>query len=241
MTTRIVPAIDIIDGRCVRLERGAFDTERVVAEDPLELAQRFETEGYGRLHLVDLSGAKSGKPVHLSILEAICTSTRLQVDFSGGLRRTEDVIAAFSAGATQVVVGSAAVKERMVCERWFEQFGAERIILGVDVLNGLVRVNGWQESAELSLSTVVDWYVPAGLKTVMSTDIGCDGMLAGPSFPLYEGLKRRHPELRLIASGGVSSPVDIRGLSTLGVAEIIVGKALYTGALAREEVMEFIW
>jgi phosphoribosylformimino-5-aminoimidazole carboxamide ribotide isomerase len=241
MIARIVPAIDIIDGKCVRLEQGAFSTEHVVAEDPLEVARRFEIEGYGRLHLVDLSGAKFGEPVHLSILEAICASTSLQVDFSGGLRRKEDLKAAFSAGAAQVVVGSAAVKERTACERWFEHFGPDRVILGVDVLNGLVRVSGWQEPSELSLWTVVDWYVPAGLKTVMSTDIGCDGMLAGPSLSLYEELKQRYPELRLIASGGVSSARDVQDLSQLGVAEIVVGKALYTGVLAREEAREFIW
>ncbi len=241
MTARIVPAIDIIDGKCVRLEQGAFNTEHVVAEDPLEVAKRLEIEGYGRLHLVDLSGAKFGEPVHLSVLEAICASTRLQVDFSGGLRRQEDLQAAFSAGAAQVVVGSAAVKKRRACERWFEYFGVDRIILGVDVLNGLVRVSGWQESSELSLWTVVEWYVPAGLKTVMSTDIGCDGMLAGPSFPLYEELKQRYPALDLIASGGVSSARDVCDLSQLGVDEIIVGRALYTGLLAREEVREFIW
>jgi phosphoribosylformimino-5-aminoimidazole carboxamide ribotide isomerase len=165
----------------------------------------------------------------------------LQVDFSGGLRREEDLNAAILAGASQIVVGSAAVKERLECERWFEHFGPERIILGVDVLNGFVRVNGWQESAELSLSTVVDWYVPAGLKTLMSTDIGRDGMLAGPSFSLYAKLTQRYPELRLIASGGVSSSGDVRKLSRQGVAEVIVGKALYTGALVREEVMEFVW
>lgn len=241
MIARIVPAIDIIDGKCVRLEQGAFNTQQIVAGDPLEVARRFESDGFGRLHLVDLSGARFGEPVHLSILEAICTSTRLQVDFSGGLRRKEDLKAAFSAGAALVVVGSAAVKERLVCGEWFEHFGPDRIILGVDVLNGLVRVSGWQESSELSLWTVVDWYVPAGLKTVMSTDIGCDGMLAGPSFALYEEFKQRYPALGLIASGGVSSTRDVRDLSQQGVSEIIVGRALYTGAIAREEVKEFIW
>lgn len=241
MITRIVPAIDLIDGKCVRLEQGAFNTQQIVAEDPLEVARRFESEGFGRLHLVDLSGAKFGGPVHLSVLEAVCNSTRLQVDFSGGLRRKEDLQAAFSAGAAQVTVGSAAVKYRTACEGWFELFSADRIILGVDVLDGLVRVSGWQESSELSLWTVVDWYVPAGLKTVMSTDIGCDGMLAGPSFQLYEEFKQRYPALGLIASGGVSSARDVRDLSLQGVAEIIVGRALYTGALTREEVREFIW
>lgn len=241
MTARIVPAIDIIDGCCVRLERGAFGTEQVVGEDPLTVTKSFEEKGYRRLHLVDLSGAKQGTPVHLSILEAICASTSIQVDFSGGLRQEADVRAALEAGANKVVIGSAAVKDRPTCEHWFRCFGPERIILGLDLLNGLVRVSGWQESTELSLSTVVDWYVPLGLKTLMSTDISRDGMLQGPAFTLYEELRRQYPALHLIASGGVSSPEDVRELSRIGVSEVIVGKALYAGMIDSEGVREFVW
>jgi phosphoribosylformimino-5-aminoimidazole carboxamide ribotide isomerase len=239
--TRIVPAIDLIGERCVRLERGVFGTEQTVGDDPVEVAVSFERQGFGRLHLVDLDGAKSGAPKHLHVLEQICRETSLAVDFSGGLRRAEDLDAALGAGASAVCIGSAAVKNRSECERWLGRFGGERIILGLDVLNGLVQVSGWQEATDLTLDTVVEWYLPLGLKRLMSTDISRDGMLEGPAYSLYESIRTKFPELSIVASGGVSSSRDVLELAERGAAEVIVGKALYAGLMSFEDVKELIW
>jgi phosphoribosylformimino-5-aminoimidazole carboxamide ribotide isomerase len=200
---RIVPAIDLIDGKCVRLESGAFDTSSVVAEDPVTTAKRFEEEGFGRLHLVDLTGAKSGEPRHLEVLQAISTVTSLSIDYSGGLRTDDSIRHALEAGAAKVVIGSAAVTKPDETSEWFDRFGGEVIVLALDVLDGYVRVHGWTQATTCSIDDVVQRYLPHGLQALMSTDIRRDGMLEGPAMGMYAELRMRYPALQLIASGGV--------------------------------------
>lgn len=238
---RIVPAIDLIGGKCVRLEQGDFTRSAVVGDDPLAVAREFARLGFGRLHLVDLDGARGGAPQHLEVLRAITSNTPLAVDYSGGLRTDGDIEAALGAGASQVVIGSAAVVAEDSCRRWFNRFGAERIIIGLDVYQGLVRVKGWLEQTERTIYDVVDRYGDVGLQTVMSTDISCDGMLAGPAFELYAGLRERYPAISLVASGGVRDARDVARLAQCGVSEVIVGKALYSGSLKVSEAKEFTW
>ena len=238
---RVVPAIDLIGGRCIRLEQGDFERIATVGEDPVTVAREFAREGFGRLHLVDLDGARYGAPRHLEVLREITGLTDLKVDYSGGLRTTADLRAAFEAGCSQVVIGSSAVLAPELCQEWFREFGPEEIIIGLDVFQGTVRVKGWTEGSGLILDQVIDRYIPSGLTTVMSTDISRDGMLAGPSFELYAGLAQRYPSLRVIASGGVHSSEDLERLSASGVCEAIVGKALYSGALKISEIRDFVW
>lgn len=240
-SARVVPAIDLIQGRCVRLAQGDFSSSQIMSDDPVAMAQQFEAQGFGRLHLVDLDGATAGKPRHLEVLRAVAQSTRLHIDFSGGLRQTEDLEAALTAGAHQVLVGSAAVKDPSACRGWFEQFGADRIILGLDVLDGFVRISGWTEATQLTVPEVIERYTDLGLQTLMCTDISKDGMLQGPSFSLYGELCTRHKNLSIIASGGVRNRADVTQLALLGVAEIIVGKALYSGAMDSAALGEFRW
>jgi phosphoribosylformimino-5-aminoimidazole carboxamide ribotide isomerase len=238
---RVVPAIDLIGGRCVRLEQGDFSKGTIVADDPVDTAREFERQGFSRLHLVDLDGAKQGSPRHLDVLLAIASATSLSVDYSGGLRTEEDIASALSKGASQVVVGSAAVLQPEVCSRWFSRFGVQALILGLDVLDGIVRVKGWQEATTTTIYQVIDRYLKLGLQSVMSTDISKDGMLEGPAFELYRELSARYPALRIIASGGVRSEVDVAELAELGVSEVIVGKALYSGDMEIERLGEFRW
>jgi phosphoribosylformimino-5-aminoimidazole carboxamide ribotide isomerase len=239
--TRMVPAIDLIDGRCVRLQQGDFSTAEVVGQDPVQVAREFQEQGFSRLHVVDLSGARVGEPKHLDVLYEICRATTLKVDYSGGLRRESDVDAALNAGAAQVVLGSAAVKQRSMVESLIDRKGSDRVIIGVDVVDDHVQVNGWEEGTALSLSTIVSWYLPLGLKYILSTDVTRDGMLTGPNIDLYSRITQEFPELLILASGGVGCADDIRQLARQGVYEIIVGKALYSEALSLDEVRECVW
>jgi phosphoribosylformimino-5-aminoimidazole carboxamide ribotide isomerase len=238
---RIVPAIDLIGGRCVRLEQGDFSKDAVVADDPVAQARTFEAQGFSRLHLVDLDGAKQGTPRHLDVLESITRATSLSVDYSGGLRREEDVSAALDRGASQVLLGSVAVLKPEICTEWFSRFGADLLILGLDVLEGLVRVKGWQEATTVTIHDVIERYIDVGLQSVMSTDISKDGMLAGPAFALYRELSSRYPTLRVIASGGVRNESDVAQLAEQGACEVIVGKALYSGEMKLESAGDFVW
>jgi phosphoribosylformimino-5-aminoimidazole carboxamide ribotide isomerase len=238
---RVVPAIDLIDGRCVRLEQGDFERISIVGDEPVSVAKQFAELGFGRLHLVDLDGARFGAPRHLEILSAITSATQLEVDYSGGLRTTAALQAAFGAGASKVVIGSAAVAAQDLCQEWLRQFGPEKVIIGLDLFQGFVRVKGWAEGTDLTLPQVIDRYIDCGLSTVMSTDIARDGMLAGPSFDLYAGLVQRYPQLRIVASGGVRNAEDLLRLGRLGVCEAIVGKALYAGGFNMAEARDSIW
>ena len=238
---RIVPAIDLIEGRCVRLRQGSFEEKQVVGEDPLAVARAFASSGFKRLHLVDLDGARSGSPRHLPLLQKIVSETGFSVDVSGGLRTTDDVTRALESGARQVVIGSAAVERPdLVCE-WIFRFGPDAIIVGLDVLNGEVRIKGWQEGSALTVAQVLERFAGSGLRWLMSTDISRDGMLEGASVEMYRALRGEYPDLQIIASGGVTSAGDLRALADAGVREIIVGKALYSGSLRAEEVREFVW
>lgn len=238
---RIVPAIDLIHGRCVRLRQGSFDQKEVVGEDPVSVAKAFAEQGFGRLHLVDLDGARAGSPQHLSLVRTIRDATGLSIDFSGGLRSRDDVCRALESGAQQVVIGSAAVMYPDEVCTWIARFGPDSIIVGLDVLNGEVRIKGWEEGSSLTLSMVLERFNGSGLRSIMSTDISRDGMLQGAAVEMYEGLRRDYPAFDIIASGGVSSAEDVQRLAASGVSEIIVGKALYAGTLALSEVQELIW
>lgn len=238
---KIVPAIDLIQGKCVRLRQGSFDEKEVVGEDPVVVAQGFAQAGFSRLHVVDLDGARAGSPRHLEIVRAIKAATPLAIDFSGGLRTATDIEQALESGAQQVVIGSAAVLAPDDVVSWIERFGSEAVIVGLDVLHGEVRIKGWQEGSSLTIGSVLERFAGSGLKRVMSTDISKDGTLQGAAVDLYQALCRDYPAISFIASGGIATAVDLRQVATTGVSEIIVGKALYAGTLDLSEVREFIW
>ncbi|MCB0636323.1 MAG: 1-(5-phosphoribosyl)-5-[(5-phosphoribosylamino)methylideneamino]imidazole-4-carboxamide isomerase [Lewinella sp.] len=227
----IIPAIDIIDGQCVRLTQGNYDQKKVYHADPVEVAVRFEAAGLTRLHLVDLDGAKAQHIVNHRILERIALHTNLQIDFGGGLKSDEDVRIAFASGASQITGGTVAVKQPDLFLQWVDTYGPERIILGADVKNGRVAVSGWQEESALELMEFLERYVAYGLEYAICTDVSRDGLLQGSALPLYARIRERFPRLKLIASGGVSTLNEIRKLRDLGCYGAIVGKAIYEGRL----------
>ncbi len=227
----LIPAIDIINGQCVRLTKGDYDAKKVYSNDPVEVARRFEQLGFRRLHIVDLDGAKSKHIVNDRVLRAITQATRLTVDFGGGIKTEEDIRKAFDAGAAMVTVGSIAVTHPELFLSWLEQFGADRLILGADVRNGKISINGWKEDSTEDLTTFLKKYITHGVKNVLCTEISKDGTLQGPAFGLYRDIMRAYPQLHLIASGGVSSADDIRQLDHEGVPAVVFGKAFYEGRI----------
>ncbi|MDR3296912.1 MAG: 1-(5-phosphoribosyl)-5-[(5-phosphoribosylamino)methylideneamino]imidazole-4-carboxamide isomerase [Prevotellaceae bacterium] len=231
MTPEIIPAIDIIDGKCVRLCKGDYAQQTVYADDPLEAAKRFEGAGFRRLHVVDLDGAKASHIVNHKTLERIATRCSLVVDFGGGLKTSDDLRIAFDCGAQMVTGGSIAVKNPDEFTRWLEQYGGSKIILGADVRNETIAVSGWQESANIALLPFIESYVGKGVTQVICTDIARDGMMQGPNVALYQKILAAFPSLHLIASGGVSSPRDVEALAAAGVPAAIVGKAMYEGKM----------
>lgn len=232
----IIPAIDIIGGQCVRLSKGDYDTVKVYEHDPLVMARQFEFRGFTHLHLVDLDGAKAGEVVNWPILEAIAGHTSLQVDFSGGIKTAEAVEKAFTMGAAQVAIGSLAVKHPEVLSAWLEQYGPDRFILAADVHHRMVATHGWQEQSGQDISGFLEFWLSKGMKRVLCTDISKDGMLQGPSVDLYRELIEAFPGMELIASGGVSGLDDLRQLSGIGCYAAVVGKAIYEGRIALEEL-----
>jgi phosphoribosylformimino-5-aminoimidazole carboxamide ribotide isomerase len=236
----IIPAIDIIDGRCVRLSQGDYDQQKTYHEDPVAVAKDFERRGFRRLHLVDLDGARSGKVVNEKTLQEICRQTSLQVDFSGGISSETDVQRALEAGAAFISVGSIAVRQPEVFKSWIARFGAGKFLLGADVKDGVVVVRGWTESTKLDVFALIDDYVSTGISQVVCTDVSKDGMLAGPSFQLYEEILQSFPGLKLVASGGVSSISDIEKLEEIGCTGVIIGKAFYEGKLKPEELKRYV-
>lgn len=232
----IIPAIDIIGGKCVRLTKGDYSQVTHYADDPVEVARQFEAGGIKRLHVVDLDGAKAKHVVNLEVLRKIASATSLKVDFGGGVKTREDLEKVLEAGAAQVTAGSIAVSNRAEVEKWISEFGAEKIILGADVLNGKVMVSGWQENSGEELTEFLTYYLGKGISHVICTDITKDGVLQGPSFELYQGLLRTFPGLRLIASGGVSGVNDLVRLKQDGLFGAIVGKAFYEGKVTLEEL-----
>ena len=234
----IIPAIDLIDGKCVRLTQGDYNQKKVYNEDPVAVAQSFEDAGIMRLHLVDLDGAKAKKIVNWRVLEDIANKTNLHIDFGGGIRSNKDVAIAFDAGARQITGGSIAVKDPETFLGWLDRYGPERIILGADAKAGKIAINGWQESTEQSLSEYIAHYLKKGISYAICTDIEKDGMQQGPSFELYESLLKEHTSLRLIASGGVGSLEDLQKLKQMGLHGAIVGKAIYEGSINLQELAE---
>ena len=232
----LIPAIDLIDGKCVRLTKGDYDTKKVYADDPVALARSFEQLGFRRLHLVDLDGARSRHVVNDAVLRRITRETQLIVDFGGGVKTDEDIRKAFDAGASMVTAGSIAVTEPETFLRWMETYGAERMILGADVRDGYISINGWQEESRQRLADFLARYMKAGTRHVLCTEISRDGMLQGPAIALYREVMEAHPECHLIASGGVSDIQDIRDLQEAGIPAVVFGKAIYEGRIDMEEM-----
>jgi len=235
----IIPAIDLIDAKCVRLSQGDYNKKTVYNENPLEVAKMFEDAGIKRLHLVDLDGAKAKHIVNYKVLENISTKTNLVIDFGGGLKCDEDLRIAFQSGASMVTGGSIAVKDRETFLHWIETYGAERIILGADAKDKMIAVSGWQEVSELSIIDFIESYTNKGIQKVISTDIDRDGMLTGPSIDLYKEIMSQFPSLELIASGGIATMKDIYELDEMGLPAIITGKAIYEGRIKLDEIERF--
>ena len=234
----LIPAIDIINGQCVRLTKGDYDQKTVYGK-PLDMALEFERIGFNRLHVVDLDGAKSKHIVNDAVLKAIATETRLTVDFGGGIKTGEDLEKAFAAGAAMVTVGSIAVTKPDLFMGWLEKYGAERMILGADVRHGKISINGWKEDSDEDLLPFLRKYVDAGVRHVLCTEISKDGTLSGPAIDLYRRVMDAYPELHLIASGGVSSIDDIKALEAAGIPAVVFGKAIYEGKINLEELWDW--
>ena len=232
---RIIPAIDIIDGKCVRLSKGDYETKKVYDGTPLEIAKEFEANGIEYLHLVDLDGAKAKRIINHKVLEELCKRTNLKIDFGGGLKGAADIQMAFDAGASQVTVGSIAVKKPELFKSWVHKYGVDKIILGADCKNRKIASAGWTESSEIDVVDFINSYKEDKIKYVVCTDISKDGMLQGPAFDLYLEIMKR-TEVELIASGGVSSMEDLMKLSQMGCAGAIVGKAFYEGKISLNEL-----
>ena len=237
---RIIPAIDIIDGKCVRLTQGDYEQKKVYADDPLEMAKAFEDHGAQYLHVVDLDGAKAQSIVNYRILERIASKTQLKIDFGGGLKSNEDLRIAFESGADQITGGSIAVKNATVFEQWIEDFGSEKIILGADAKHGKIATNGWLEVSELEVNTFIETYHTKGISYVVCTDIEQDGTLEGPSIGLYQKILQQTPKVKLIASGGVSGLSDLDQLQEIGCEAAIVGKAIYEGHISLKALEKYI-
>lgn len=236
----LIPAIDIIDGKCVRLSQGDYDSKKVYNENPVEVALEFEANGIRRLHMVDLDGAASHHVVNYRVLEQVASRTSLVIDFGGGVKSDDDLRIAFESGAQMVTGGSIAVKNPELFCQWIERYGSEKIILGADVKGHSIAVNGWKEGSDCELFPFLKEYVERGIQKVICTDISCDGMLAGPSLQLYKEILEQHPALYLIASGGVSHIRDIEALEEAGVPAVIFGKALYEGRITMKELQRFL-
>lgn len=235
----IIPAIDLIGGKCVRLSQGDYSSKKEYHDDPLEMAKRFEGAGISRLHLVDLDGAKAKKIINGDVLERICAGTSLEVDFGGGIQADEEIEKAFSLGAKQVTGGSIAVKNPTLFDEWITKYGSEKIILGADAKNKKIAVGGWEETTSVDLIPFIQSYFDKGIRYVICTDVAKDGLLQGPSVDLYREILQEIPELKLIASGGVSSVKDMEELEKVGVYGTIVGKAYYEGRVTLEELAAF--
>lgn len=232
----LIPAIDIIDGQCVRLTKGDYDQKTVYRDSPADVAKEFEQAGFKRLHVVDLDGARSRHIVNDAVLRQITTQTRLQVDFGGGIKTEADLEKAFAAGASMVTIGSIAVTEPATFVKWLDCYGAERFILGADVHHGKISINGWKEDSAEDLIPFLKQYIDRGVSKVLCTEISKDGTLEGPAIALYRQIMAEYPQLHLIASGGVSSIDDIRELERAGIPAVVFGKAIYEGRINIEEL-----
>jgi phosphoribosylformimino-5-aminoimidazole carboxamide ribotide isomerase len=236
---QIIPAIDIIDGKCVRLTEGDYDQKKIYNEQPLEVAKQFEDAGLQRLHLVDLDGAKAGAVKNWKVLETIAGKTSLIIDFGGGIKQEADVKIVFSSGAAFATVGSIAVKEESRFVSWLQQFGADKFLLGADVKNEKIAVSGWLETTDIWIYDFIEKYIAHGVQQIFCTDVSKDGRLEGPSTQLYKTILEKFPQLHFIASGGVSSLQDLEELRTIGCCGAIVGKAIYEGRISLAELRHF--
>ena len=232
----LIPAIDIINGKCVRLTKGDYSQKTVYRDSPTDVAKEFEDLGFRRLHVVDLDGAKSKHIVNIAALRGITENTKLTVDFGGGIKTDVDLQQAFEAGASMVTVGSVAVTYPELFAEWLGKYGADRIILGADVRNGNISINGWKEDSDKALLPFLAQYVDMGVKNVLCTEISKDGTLSGPALELYSELMKAYPTLHLIASGGVSSLDDIQALNDAGTPAVVFGKAIYEGKINMKEL-----
>jgi phosphoribosylformimino-5-aminoimidazole carboxamide ribotide isomerase len=237
---RLIPAIDIIDGKCVRLSRGDYNTKKIYNENPLEVAKEFEAHGIQYLHLVDLDGAKSKHIVNHKVLEQIASRTQLKIDFGGGLKSDKDLQIAFESGANQITGGSIAVKNPEIFESWLQKFGSEKIILGADANNEKVATNGWLEESELEVVPFIQQYEQKGVQYVICTDISKDGMLQGPSTDLYRRILEETENIKLIASGGIATFDDLPLLAEIGCEGTIIGKAIYEERISLKQLEKFI-
>jgi len=236
----VIPAIDIIDGKCVRLSQGDFETKKVYSESPLETAKQFEAAGITRLHMVDLDGARQGKLINLASLSDVASNTNLKLDFGGGIKTKEDVLSVLNAGAGMINIGSIAVKQPALVSAWIEEFGSEKILLGADVRDEKIVTHGWQVSTDIGILKFIEDFVRRGIKQIFCTDVAKDGLLEGTSVDLYQKILGKFPVLHLIASGGVTAINDIEALEAISCAGVIIGKALYEGRIRLGELKKFL-
>ncbi|MEO7801018.1 MAG: 1-(5-phosphoribosyl)-5-[(5-phosphoribosylamino)methylideneamino]imidazole-4-carboxamide isomerase [Ginsengibacter sp.] len=234
----IIPAIDVIDGKCVRLTEGDYSTGKVYYSNPLEAAKRFEDAGFKRLHMVDLDGAKSGNIKNLATLETVAGKTKMVIDFSGGIKTSEDIVNVFGAGAALISIGSVAVKNPGLLQQWIAKFGVEKFLVGADVLDENIKISGWLKDGGITINDFIRSMLAIGIKTIFCTDISKDGKMAGPSIDLYKDLLTQFTDLNLIASGGVNTLDDIIELRRIGCKGVIVGKAIYEGTITLEDLIK---
>jgi phosphoribosylformimino-5-aminoimidazole carboxamide ribotide isomerase len=237
---KIIPAIDLIDGKCVRLSQGDYDTKKVYNEKPLEVAKQFENIGISNLHLVDLDGAKARHIVNHHVLKSIVDNTDLAIDFGGGIKSNQDIELAFASGAKQVTAGTVAVKNKSLFMSWLEKYTAQKLILGADVKDGNIAIQGWQSKTEVTIWAFLDYYTKLGIEYVICTDISKDGMLSGSSMELYADILQKYPKMKLIASGGVASIEELETLSDMGLYGAIVGKAIYENQITLEDLAAYL-
>lgn len=237
---RIIPAIDIIDGKCVRLSKGDYNTKKIYNESPLEVAKEFQDAGIEYLHVVDLDGAKAKHIVNHKVLEQIASKTNLKIDFGGGLKTNEDLDIAFNSGASQITGGSIAVKNPEIFQEWLTKFGSDKIILGADCNNENIAISGWLEESDLKVIPFIQDYQEKGVSYVICTDISKDGMLEGPSFDLYQRILNETKSIKLIASGGISTFDELPKLAQLGCEGVIIGKAIYENRISLKQLENFI-
>lgn len=232
----IIPAIDIIDGKCVRLTKGDYAQQKVYNENPVEVAKQFADAGLERVHIVDLDGAKNGKIVNLAVLEAIASVTSLVIDFGGGIKNINDVAGVFNAGASMATIGSLAVKRPELLEEWLMEFGAGKFLVGADVLEGKIKISGWLEDGGIDIFSFIGKMIGLGVTNIFCTDISKDGAMEGPSIALYKQIMAQHPEINLIASGGVTTMQDVEELKAIGCSGAIIGKAIYEGNISLQQL-----
>ena len=236
----LIPAIDLIDGRCVRLTQGDYAQTKIYDEDPVEVARRYADCGIRRLHIVDLDGAKAKAPCNLRVLERVATATSLDIEWGGGIKDTDALRSAVNAGASRIICGSIAVDDAPLFAQWLQEYGAERMILGADVRNGKVATHGWLKDGGVGVEELVEKFLPDGLSQIICTDISCDGMLQGPNFPLYTELQQRFPTVDVTLSGGISSMNDIDRAYEEGIRAVIIGKAIYEGRITLKDLERWL-